>query len=350
MKMKKQMIAFLLCVLILCSLLAGCMKNEEAVNLAEDIHLGSDGIVTAQTLSELHRSGNIVSVYGKSGDYEYKWTVSGADITQERDICMALEISAGEAGAVSIKLKSTRAFGFLPTLSVALPEKWEAQSAGVYASDGERLCEAALTGTDNTTLTFKLIDGVFEYTVRADAASPETASPDVKLSDGSRTERDKYGTDPVPEGKPEPVEPENSGVDTEKRLHCTVSIDCTTILNNIENLDPAKLDVLPRDGIILGAVTVEFYEGESVFDLLQRVCRERGIHLEASFTPGYNSAYVEGIHNLYEFDCGETSGWMYSVNGWFPNYGCSRYVLHDGDVVRWRYTCDLGADVGGGMQ
>ena len=32
----------------------------------------------------------------------------------------------------------------------------------------------------------------------------------------------------------------------------------------------------------------------------------------------YNSYYVEGIGNLYEFDCGSESGWMYKVNGWFP--------------------------------
>ena len=36
------------------------------------------------------------------------------------------------------------------------------------------------------------------------------------------------------------------------------------------------------------------------------------------------------------------------VNGWYPNYGSSRYQLKDGDVVEWRYTCDLGNDVGGG--
>ena len=37
---------------------------------------------------------------------------------------------------------------------------------------------------------------------------------------------------------------------------------------------------------------------------------------------------------------------MYKVNGWFPNYGCSRYQLQDGDTVCWVYTCDLGSDVG----
>ena len=70
--------------------------------------------------------------------------------------------------------------------------------------------------------------------------------------------------------------------------------------------------------------------------------------MEFENTPIYNSAYIEGINNLYEFDVGELSGWMYKVNEWFPNYGCSRYQLCDGDVVCWVYTCDLGSDVGGG--
>ena len=70
--------------------------------------------------------------------------------------------------------------------------------------------------------------------------------------------------------------------------------------------------------------------------------------MEFSWTPMYNSAYIEGIYNLYEFDVGDGSGWMYKVNDWFPNYGCSRYQLQNGDVIEWVYTCDLGDDVGGG--
>ena len=69
--------------------------------------------------------------------------------------------------------------------------------------------------------------------------------------------------------------------------------------------------------------------------------------MEFSETPLYGSTYIEGIGNLYEFDCGALSGWMYRVNGTFPNYGCSSYILSDGDVVEWVYTCDLGKDVGG---
>ena len=160
------------------------------------------------------------------------------------------------------------------------------------------------------------------------------------------TGKDKYQTDPVPEGKPIPVEPGTSSAGGSAT--CTFSISCATILNNWDKCDESKKPLVPADGVILPTTTVTFTEGESVFDVLQRLCRENGIHMESSWTPMYNSAYVEGINNLYEFDVGSLSGWMYSVNGWFPNYGCSRYALQNGDVVKWVYTCDLGYDVGGG--
>ena len=161
-------------------------------------------------------------------------------------------------------------------------------------------------------------------------------------------DKDLYMTEPVPEGKPDPVEPQDTAVDTTTTHTCTFSISCETILDNMDKCVENKKFLVPEDGIVFPATEVEFSEGESVFDVLQRLCRENKIHMESSWTPMYNSAYVEGINNLYEFDVGSLSGWMYSVNGWFPNYGCSRYALQNGDVVNWVYTCDLGYDVGGG--
>jgi hypothetical protein len=78
------------------------------------------------------------------------------------------------------------------------------------------------------------------------------------------------------------------------------------------------------------------------------VTRGGGIHMEFSETPLYNSVSVKGINNLYGGDGGNLSGWLYRVNGWFPNYGCSRFYLADGDVVEWLYTMDLGFDLGAG--
>lgn len=176
--------------------------------------------------------------------------------------------------------------------------------------------------------------------------SSSESSSDRELSSGNSSGQDQYLTDPVPEGKPLPVEPEEAEIDKTVQYTCYFSIECSTIFNNLSDLDPAKLGELPSDGIILKKQKVVFYAGESVFDVLKRVCKENGIQMESSFTPMYNSAYVEGINNLYEFDCGNLSGWMYRVDGWYPNYGCSRYQLCDGETVEWRYTCDLGKDVG----
>ncbi|MFZ7102425.1 MAG: DUF4430 domain-containing protein [Peptococcaceae bacterium] len=160
------------------------------------------------------------------------------------------------------------------------------------------------------------------------------------------TGKDKYLTDPVPEGKPVPVEPRDVVV-KDTAYSCTLSVRCDTILQNIKWLDPEKRELVPEGGIIFPAAKVTFYEGESVFNVLMREMKKNKIHLEFQNTPMYNSTYIEGINNLYEFDCGELSGWMYKVNGWFPSYGCSRYRLQDGDLVEWVYTCDLGSDVGG---
>lgn len=140
--------------------------------------------------------------------------------------------------------------------------------------------------------------------------------------------------------------PAESG-DKEAEHTCTIQIRCDTILDNMSSLADGKSKYVPKNGRILGSVSVSFDEGESAFDVLKRVCKAKGIALEYSYAPVYGSYYVEGIGNLYQFDCGDESGWMYKVNGWFPNYGCSEYKLSDGDAIVFCYTCrGLGEDVG----
>jgi len=177
---------------------------------------------------------------------------------------------------------------------------------------------------------------------QGDAAYSEKQGMKLDASTG----KDQYQTAPVPEGKPVPVEPQDAVI-TDRECTCTFSISCAAINDNLSWLDPDKKELVPADGWLLKPTQVTFYEGESVFNVLLRTCKQQGIHMEYKNTPIYNSAYIEGIGNLYEFDCGELSGWMYEVNDWFPNYGCSRYQLQDGDSVSFVYTCDLGVDVGG---
>jgi hypothetical protein len=138
----------------------------------------------------------------------------------------------------------------------------------------------------------------------------------------------------------------NAEGDDNGKIQCSISISCATLLDNLDSLTAAKKKQVPKDGVILKSTTVKVKEGSTVFDVLSKVTTSKKIHLEYSYTPAYKSYYIEGIHNLYEFDAGELSGWMYSVNGEFSGVSCSSYNVKDGDVIQWVYTCNLGKDVG----
>lgn len=194
-----------------------------------------------------------------------------------------------------------------------------------------------------------------EEVVSTEVAAEHSTSDEVTpVADGTATQKNVArqqktevgnSTADVPTGKTA-----DTTTDENKSLTCTISVSCATVLNNLSYLKEEKKGIIPSDGIILSRRTVTFNEGESVFNVLQREMKRAKIHLEFTSTPVYDSIYIEGINNLYEFDCGDGSGWMYSVNGVFPGYGCNQYKLNNGDEIKWLYSCNLGKDVGGGMR
>ena len=323
--------------------MCACQGNFGDVNLKKPIAIPDNGIIEENIIKQLKNENAIGIFTGTSGDFSYEWTFFGSDITDAKALNLNVQLSKAENGDIVVALSQEDAFGFPGLLSVYLNEQWNTQNATAYTGD-KAIASVSVTGSKTTILNLSLDGSVREFRIHP-APPPEELIEPTGPQDGVK---DQYNTDPVPAGKPQPVEPENQAVNKGKAYTCTFSIECSTILNNLSMLDPEKLEMVPSGGVILATTRVTFYEGESVFDVLQRLCREKGIHIESEWTPIYNSAYIEGIHNLYEFDCGALSGWMYCVNDWYPNYGCSRYQLKDGDVVRWRYTCDLGNDVGGG--
>ena len=370
----KRILSLILTFVLLLSFTA-CSGNFAQVDLKEPIALSDDGIVERDVFEKIKNENAIATFTGESGEMKYEWTIFGSDLKDTRDVTLSITLEKTDNG-IKIKFSEAEDFGFPALLSVHLNEKWKADSATAFDGDNA-VYSVSITGSKTSILNISVNKIVAECEILPDDAkqtestpSTETTAPDNDdkdssetnktdsylsdlkdsdnrvYSDGNATEQDKYKTDPVPEGKPLPVEPEDQEVDKKKTYTCTFSIECSTILNNLKDLDPDKRELVPVGGVILAPTKVTFYEGESVFDVLQRVCKEKGIHMESSWTPIYNSAYIEGIHNLYEFDCGELSGWMYRVNGWYPNYGCSRYQLVDGEKVEFRYTCDLGKDVG----
>lgn len=140
---------------------------------------------------------------------------------------------------------------------------------------------------------------------------------------------------------PSEASPEPTGVPQEdnKKNECSLTVTCAEVFSHMDQLSESAKKVIPADGIILQG-TYEFTQGDTAFDVLKRVCAEKKIHLDYVFTPLYGTYYIKGIHNLYEFDCGDESGWMYSVNGADPGCGCSQYKLSKGDQIRFYYTCE----------
>lgn len=117
----------------------------------------------------------------------------------------------------------------------------------------------------------------------------------------------------------------------------TLTIRCDTLVGKS---DAAHI---PEDGMILPATTFDVGADDTVFDVLTAAARQYQIPIESTGSGG--SVYIQGIQYIYELDFGDLSGWMYTVNGSPPSAGCGEYRLSDGDIIEWRYTCDLGHDL-----
>lgn len=99
----------------------------------------------------------------------------------------------------------------------------------------------------------------------------------------------------------------------------------------------------PKGRTYFPAQNLSIRPGEdTAFSLLQKT----GLTYKYNYHKTYSGVYVSAIEGLAEFDGGPNSGWMYRVNGEFPNHSASLHKIHAGDKVEWLYTRDLGKDLG----
>lgn len=131
------------------------------------------------------------------------------------------------------------------------------------------------------------------------------------------------------------------GQQESKGSMCTVSVSCSEVLEKMDMLEEAKRELVPENGIILTPKQVTFREGETALDVLSRELKENKIHFEYETLQGTDITYVSAIGNLYEFDCGGSSGWTYTVNGEAPDCSADAYVVQNGDVITWNYITEF---------
>lgn len=124
---------------------------------------------------------------------------------------------------------------------------------------------------------------------------------------------------------------------TSSEINCSITIECKSILDNMDDLKKGHESYVPKNGIMLDNYKATLKSKSTVYDLLKKACNDKGITYTAKDT--MYSVYIVGINNIDEKDCGKDSGWMYSVNGSFPNVSADSKKLKDGDKVVFTYTC-----------
>ena len=131
--------------------------------------------------------------------------------------------------------------------------------------------------------------------------------------------------------EPAPSAPEPEPEPDPETITVTVSVLCTLAVGN-PNLNPGV--TVPSDGVMVSGLSLELTPGQTAFDALSQT----GLALVYTGRPSRKNVHLRGIGGLYEKDCGASSGWVFSVNGAYPNTSCSKVALSDGDVVSFQFT------------
>ena len=176
-----------------------------------------------------------------------------------------------------------------------------------------------------------------QITAEATAAAEATKAPATQKVTAKPTVKATAKPTKAPAPTPSPTAKPTKA----PALQVTISIDCATAVANRDQLKEGV--TIPDNGVILGKTKVTIEAGESVYDVLKRVCGQKGIALKVSGSG--SSVYVQGIGGLREFDCGKQSGWQYFVNGSYVSTGCGRYTLQGGERIEFKYTCASGSDL-----
>lgn len=243
----KRIISLMLALALLFSFTA-CVGNFSQVDLKEPIAIPENGIIEKGVLDKIKSENAIATFTGESNGIKYEWTVFGSDLDNTRDINLSVALAKTDSG-LKVKLSETDSFGFPVLLSVHLNEKWKANNATAFDGD-TAVYSVSVTGSKTSILNISVNKAVTEFEILPDDIQQDevtavddtaqnkdttqsdgktdknnkaddylsevTASDDRIYSDGKDKEKDKYETDPIPEGKPMPVEPEEQEVDKKK--------------------------------------------------------------------------------------------------------------------------------------
>jgi hypothetical protein len=89
-------------------------------------------------------------------------------------------------------------------------------------------------------------------------------------------------------------------------------------------------------GTIIASSKVSYNDGDTIFDIIKNEAKKQGIVVESRGSGA--TAYIEGIDNIYEFDYGVKSGWVFEQNGVSLTKSIGLTKVKDGDRIECFYT------------
>lgn len=358
-------------------------KKNDKNALKEDNQIPEDGVITKEQMESIAGEKGEYRFHGETSDgISYTWIYDGSKIKNPVEQKLKVEFSeenldeikkAADDAPYALQVKLQKMELAAPaTLEVTLNEKWDADRVLYCIYEDKQLYQLDDASIENVSkdtedsskddsenevskISFQVnkADGdvyvLLAGSSEGSAEDEQESSEEVQGTDEETSDASGNDSQAADEQTESDGSDDSSDSSSQEENHtCTISIECSSILDNWDDLKSSKAEFVPSDGWILYTSEISFTPGDTVFDVLKSACSQAGIQMSSRYTPMYGSYYIEGINQLYEFDCGQNSGWMYSVNGWFPNYGCSEYKVEDGDNIEWKYTCNLGSDVGNG--
>jgi hypothetical protein len=160
----------------------------------------------------------------------------------------------------------------------------------------------------------------------------QPASSAVTTTNANNTTKDSSKT-----AVTKPAAPGTASKPTTKSTSTT-----TTATNNTtKHQEPAATVTLsvegPKDrGTIIVATSVGIKDGDTVYDVLLQAAKNRNIVLDTSGSG--STAYIHGIDNIYEFDYGAKSGWVFKLNSVSLTKSVGSTNVKDGDRIECYYT------------
>ena len=205
-------------------------------------------------------------------------------------------------------------------------------------------CSGDTQTVDNSLSTTSQTEAVTQAQAVEDTATTEAATTaDKESTTAQSTSKAKSKNNKEKENKTT-VKLTTSKATTKKNeptvkdeISCTLNVECKSILNNMDKLKDGHSEYVPANGYIIKGYKYTAKAGFTAYDALKKACEDNGIKLTAKSS--MYGTYVSGINNIDEFDCGNQSGWMYSINGNRPNVSASSQRVTDGDEITFEYVC-----------